>query len=205
MLGVGAVGRVLSEMLVINGVGRLTLFDHDIVDVQNLGVQGYRESDVGDDKVEACSARLTAINSNVVIAENAFRWSSQRQDDGSSAMLEDDSRVCFCCVDSVDARRDLWSFVRKRCDLWVDVRMFAATLRVIAITDPMIDEYYETTLFSAADTERGTCTARSMVHPAYVGAGLAVHAWTCWINGQPFVRDKMFNMNSDEIIIDPEG
>ncbi|KMY53873.1 thiamine biosynthesis protein MoeB [Bacillus sp. FJAT-27231] len=71
IIGVGALGSSLSEMLVRAGVGKLTLIDRDYVDWTNLQRQQlYKEQDAKErlPKAEAARNRLQEINSGVEIS-----------------------------------------------------------------------------------------------------------------------------------------
>ncbi|MEK4029920.1 ThiF family adenylyltransferase [Pseudobacillus sp. FSL P4-0506] len=71
IIGVGALGSSLAEMLVRAGIGKLTLIDRDYVDWTNLQRQQlYKEQDAKDSlpKAEAAKKRLQEINSDVDIS-----------------------------------------------------------------------------------------------------------------------------------------
>ncbi len=66
ILGMGGLGCPAAQYLTAAGVGVITLVDPDTVDQTNLQRQIlYSQSDVGQAKVEAAVARLTAINSDI--------------------------------------------------------------------------------------------------------------------------------------------
>lgn len=68
VVGLGALGCVVVDLLARAGVGRLTLIDRDVVEWTNLQRQTlYTEQDAraGVPKAEACAARVAAINSGV--------------------------------------------------------------------------------------------------------------------------------------------
>ncbi|MFG1947092.1 TOMM precursor leader peptide-binding protein [Nonomuraea sp. NPDC048826] len=61
VLGVGAIGGAVALQLATGGVGRLTLLDHDRVEVSNLHRQHlYTAADVGEPKTAAAARRLRA-------------------------------------------------------------------------------------------------------------------------------------------------
>ena len=62
ILGAGAVGSWVATQLCHSGVERLTLIDDDMVAVSNLNRSLYTLPDVGQQKVDALTRRLTAIN-----------------------------------------------------------------------------------------------------------------------------------------------
>jgi adenylyltransferase/sulfurtransferase len=70
LVGCGALGSVLAEILVRAGVGRLTLADRDYVDESNLQRQSlYTEEDASEAQPKAAAAarRLRAVNSRVAL------------------------------------------------------------------------------------------------------------------------------------------
>lgn len=67
IVGVGGVGSVAAEMLTRCGVGKLLLFDNDIVEAANMNRLFYRPSQASLPKVSAAAATLTAINPDVTL------------------------------------------------------------------------------------------------------------------------------------------
>jgi hypothetical protein len=62
VVGVGGTGSAVAEQLVRMGVGRVVLFDHDLVDASNVSrMYGSRMGDVGRPKVAVVSKALEAI------------------------------------------------------------------------------------------------------------------------------------------------
>ena len=72
LVGVGALGSSLADTLVRAGVGRLTLFDRDVVEPSNLQRQVlYEEADVYAPKAIAAAAHLGRINRDVELVPRA--------------------------------------------------------------------------------------------------------------------------------------
>ena len=70
LIGAGALGSTIADLLVRAGIGRLTLIDRDYVELHNLQRQTlYTEDDVRDHtpKAMAAAERLSTINSSVEI------------------------------------------------------------------------------------------------------------------------------------------
>lgn len=74
VIGVGGLGAPVAQFLTAAGVGTITLCDADRVDLTNLQRQIlYATADVGQPKVDAATARLAAINPDVVVNPVAQR------------------------------------------------------------------------------------------------------------------------------------
>lgn len=67
IIGLGAVGSIISAYLTKNHVGNLILVDSDIVDLSNLHRQYYFESHVGLDKATILKKELKGMNPDVNI------------------------------------------------------------------------------------------------------------------------------------------
>lgn len=78
VVGAGGLGCPVLQYLVGAGVGRVTLVDHDTVEVTNLHRQPlYRMSDIGRLKVEAARDALQGFNPEVQIEARAERLTPQ--------------------------------------------------------------------------------------------------------------------------------
>ncbi|MCX5689720.1 MAG: ThiF family adenylyltransferase [Planctomycetota bacterium] len=80
LIGIGALGCQVADLLVRAGVGRLTCIDRDVVELTNLQRQTlFCESDAAErlPKVQAAARRLAAINSQVQIHPIAADFSAR--------------------------------------------------------------------------------------------------------------------------------
>ena len=114
----------------------------------------------------------------------------------------DGERIIFCCVDNIATRRMIWESVRTSARLFVDGRMSAEVLRVLAADQPALDHHYGLTLFTAEETYVGACTARSTIYTASIAAGLMVHQFAKWLRGLPVDHDLTFNLLAAELTVD---
>ena len=108
--------------------------------------------------------------------------------------------MLFCCVDSIATRKLIWEEVRDRVRLFVDGRMSAEVIRVLAAGDHASRRHYPTTLFAQADAFHGACTARSTIYTANIAAGLMVGQFARWLRGLPVDADLMLNLLSSELV-----
>jgi molybdopterin/thiamine biosynthesis adenylyltransferase len=100
VIGAGGLGSPAAMYLASAGVGRITLVDHDTVDLTNLQRQiAHTTARVGQSKAE--SARLTLAQINPDITVTAL---NERVDDARLAQLVTDADVVLDCTDNFATR-----------------------------------------------------------------------------------------------------
>jgi len=101
VIGAGGLGSPVALYLGTAGVGRLTVVDHDTVDVTNLQRQiAHDLSRVGQPKAESAKQRIAAINPDVTV--NAL---VQRADAAALGALVRDADVVLDCSDNFTTRQ----------------------------------------------------------------------------------------------------
>lgn len=196
VIGVGAIGRQVALQLASIGVSRMTLYDHDYVAVENLAVQGYWPADLGQPKVHATAKVCQQIlpGMEITTVSERFRRSEAQMHDAETKL------VVFACVDSINTRKMLWDSLYSQVALFVDGRMYAEIIRVLAIDDRMEPSLYLATLFPEQEAHTGSCTSRSTIYSASVAAGLMVAQFTRWLRRIPVVLDQTLNLLSCELV-----
>ena len=98
IIGCGAVGSTVAELLVRFGLTNISLYDFDTVEAHNIANQMYRHGDIGQLKVDALKNILTEINpdaeSGIKVFSNGYE--NQRL-----------SGYVFLCLDNIDTRREI--------------------------------------------------------------------------------------------------
>jgi sulfur carrier protein ThiS adenylyltransferase len=196
VVGVGAIGRQVALQLAAVGMPLLLLYDDDHVSEENLAAQGYRPDQLGVAKVAATALDCQKINpqTHTIPKEERFRRPTARQVTGWPSRL-----VVFACVDSIGARRLLWESLRCQASLFLDGRMSAEVIRVLAADAPATDRRYATTLFDDREAYVGSCTARSTIYTASIAAGLMVGQMTRWLRGLSVEADVTLNLLAMEL------
>lgn len=197
VIGVGAIGRQVALQLAAVGVPGLTLIDHDDVRVENLAPQGYLVEDLQTLKVEATAVLCRRINPEIQVTAQAERFKRTSVRD----LPIDQRLIAFACVDSIVTRRLIWEAVRHRAALFIDGRMSAEIIRVLAVDAPATDRHYPQTLFSAEVAHAGTCTARSTIYAASIAAGLMLGQMTRWLRSLPVDADLVLNLLAAELTV----
>jgi molybdopterin-synthase adenylyltransferase len=95
LIGAGGLGAPVSLYLAASGVGRITLCDHDTVDLTNLQRQIVHVTDaIGRQKVDSARATLARINPEVRVVPVAERIAGER--------LEELVRAADVVIDATD-------------------------------------------------------------------------------------------------------
>jgi molybdopterin/thiamine biosynthesis adenylyltransferase len=98
IIGCGSVGSTVAELLVRFGLTKLTLYDFDTVEPQNLANQMFRQEHIGMPKVDALTMLLVEINPEIA-GSIKLAW------DGY--VNQQLSGYVFLCVDNIDIRREI--------------------------------------------------------------------------------------------------
>jgi sulfur carrier protein ThiS adenylyltransferase len=201
VIGVGAIGRQVAVQLAAVGIPHLTLIDHDGVGVENLAPQAYWPRDIGRAKVDATGDLCKRIHPHCRVGPLAERFRRSTVKSLAAFSCDQNPPVVFGCVDSILTRAVIFEAVKSAAALFVDGRMSAEVIRVLAASHPATDAYYPTTLFAAEQAYVGSCTARSTVYTAAIAAGLMIAQFTKWLRGLPLERDLSFNLLCAELAV----
>lgn len=98
IIGCGAGGSTIAELLARYGLTKITLFDDDEVDAHNIANQMYRCGDIGRPKVEALADIICEINPE---ARKDLELRNERYTDQRL------SGYVFLCVDRIETRREI--------------------------------------------------------------------------------------------------
>lgn len=102
LIGCGATGTALSNLLVRAGIGRLRVVDRDFIELHNLQRQSlFDEADIAANlpKAEAAAARLRQINSGVAIEATVTDFGP-----GNCLALVDDASIVLDGTDNFQTR-----------------------------------------------------------------------------------------------------
>jgi len=202
VIGVGAIGRQVALQLAATGVQTMTLVDHDQVDVVNLAPKGYAPADLGNKKVHATAADCRRLNPELTIDAKPERFGRASTKQLMCFEGKADRRLAiFCCVDSIATRGIIWHATSSRCGCFVDARMSAEVIRVLASASPVNDVHYPSTLFESRQAHVGACTAKSTIYTASIAAGLMLTQFSRWLRGIPLDRDLTLNLLSSELTV----
>lgn len=100
IIGLGGLGSPAALYLAASGVGKITLCDHDMVDLSNLQRQiAHSTSTIGQSKVSSASSAMRDINPEIVCVEVSLRAEPCQLE-----ALIDDADVVLDCSDNFATR-----------------------------------------------------------------------------------------------------
>lgn len=194
VVGVGALGTYVSEMLVRAGFGKVLLIDADKVDKTNLHRQTlFDEKDIGKFKVDAAKKKLKKINSEVeIVSENKFL-------EKKNGNLIEDYDLVMDCTDKMSSRHIINDVSEKFKKPWIYAAASGTKGNVLFVND-----YYRfRNIFMSGETF-DSCEEIGVLNflPSII-AGISVGLATKFIiSGKVsagLLRFDAWNMSCDEI------
>ena len=203
LVGVGAMGRPTAMIAAATGFGNIVMADPDTVEPHNLAAQGYKEGDIGEFKVNALAREMKETNSDIHINHYNRKFDESmltRTLDASTTPISHTDRklIVISCVDSMDVRKEMWEASKDypEINLFLDARMMGPIVQIYGAQKGWNSwDYFPTTLFSDADAFQAPCSARSMIYPCSVAAGLTISQISNWIRNIPVEPYISMNLN----------
>lgn len=187
VIGAGAIGSFTVLSLCKMGFTDITVYDFDVVSVENMSCQWYRFEDIGRPKVEA-------------LAEIIFMFTQVRIRALNEKFLEQriGSGIVISAVDSMAVRKTIWESIKGKPFIkWlIDPRMAAeyALSYVMAPNDDKDQIAYEKTLYSDANSVQEPCTAKATMYTAAMIAGHVAKQVKDLVTEKPYARVTDWNI-----------
>lgn len=191
IVGIGAGGYAAARTLAVMGVPKLKLIDPDTIEDVNLGAQGWGPCYLGRSKIGAAMEELEHLNPQLECWASETKFQPKR--DGQADVI-------FCCVDSMEARQQIWKASKDHCKFFVDGRMSGEYLEMYTVTgDNDGFELYEGTLFSDAEAYQDGCTQRTTFYCANLAAAIMVSRYSKWLRGLDVPFKLSVDLMADEM------
>ena len=186
LIGAGGIGSWSAYILTKMGVGKITVFDHDIVKPHNLPSQAYRLQDVGQKKVAALGS-ICSESTGVHIVEVGQKFVDQPL-----------SGVVISAVDSMTERIAIWKRVRGNpaIPLYIEARMGGQVGRINTVRPDNQAQinWYESTLYDSSRALKLRCTERAIVFNVFSIAGLIADQVKKFVNGEDLQWEIVFDL-----------
>ncbi len=130
IVGIGATGTAVLEMLARLGVGNIKIIDRDIIELSNLHRQKlFTEEDINKPKVIVAKERILQINPEINITSSITDL-----DFDNISMLEN-SDIILDCTDNIYSKFLINDFARKNNIPWIYASVIGAKGMTMNITD----------------------------------------------------------------------
>ena len=197
IIGLGGIGSAVALALVKLGIGELRLWDSDVLEEINIPNQLiYRLIDAGQPKITAAAKLLKSYSQELRIQEMGV-FNSASAIDGLvvSAVhsMEKDEQ-------GREGRIGIWKALKNNAfvPLYLDGRLGGEILELFTIRPFIMEdiEIYEQSLFPDSQAAQLPCTARAVIHPALVIAGLVAAQITRWSRKERYFKHMVFDLKT---------
>jgi adenylyltransferase/sulfurtransferase len=151
IIGCGAIGSTVAEMLTRLGVNELYLYDFDKVSEHNITNQMFRQADVGELKVTALAKQLQEINPDIKLHLEPQGYTELTRLRG----------IVFLAVDSIELRKEIVTTLKYNKDIVyvTDCRMGLTDAQCYAASwdnEKQIDSLLQTMQFTSEEAKEAT-------------------------------------------------
>lgn len=204
IVGSGAIGRNVASMAGRLGPAKIVVIDHDTIDDVNISPQNFLRQHIGRSKCEVVceeiQEQLEEGSETSVIPINE-RWSPALHAQNENLL---DITTVFCCVDAIETRKALFDhvFSETLISYFFDVRIGGFLAQVFSVNLEELDTgnddelkcWYQSTLFSPAETASFGCVQPMSNYVASIASGTVVNQYSNTLNGRP--TDKLIEYNT---------
>lgn len=191
VIGAGAIGGLTVLTLAKMGFKNITAIDFDRVEIENVGVQFFRFSDIGKQKVVALQEIV-----------KDFAGIQIKPRDEKYAGKESFAGIVISAVDSMAVRKLIWDKHKgmPATKIVIDPRMGAETGLMYAMdpTSPKDIASYEKTLYSDRAASHEPCTAKATYYTASMLSGLVAKTAKDVAAKQEYTRTATWSIKSSQ-------
>lgn len=200
IVGAGATGSFTALSLSKMGMNNITVFDNDVVSIENMNNQFYRKKDIGSSKVSSLKNLIFDFtDTNIFIKDRLF---DETLTDEELKNLLDNSYL-ICCADDMNVRKFCLNVALKYgASVYIDPRMGAEIYLQYALYKPIPNQKdvisYEKTLYSNEDAVQTPCTAKSTIYTATAASALIVKTVKNFLMKESYPKIIQWNVKLSE-------
>lgn len=181
IIGTGSIGSFTALTLVKMGIKDLTLYDHDIVQLQNISNQFFPINSLGMPKVKSVEAeclRHAPEELPLISAIDEF-YSGQ----------ELPNQIVIALTDNIEGRAAAFKAAKESfmTEFFIDGRMNADLVRILALNpkNKELAEKYEKDFLEDVENSEEPCTARTIVYNVLLASSLITAEVKKYLNNEP--------------------
>ena len=194
IIGCGAVGSHVAELLARLGITNIHLWDDDKVSTHNIANQNFVFEDCYKPKVEVVAERIKAINPDCTVTIHNERWQPVGMMSG----------YVFMCVDSIVPRQQMCQFAKYNDVIIFDIRMGLTSGQYYIVNKSRLDNYMNTMNFTDeeadATTPKSACNYElSVAYSIYALLGYMLADVVKFWNGEQTTMTNIVDMEGGVI------
>lgn len=188
LIGAGHLGSNVARTLAEMGCPKITIYDPDVVEIENVAASLYGPKDVGRPKVEALRDKIREIvGDNIEIVCKQEKYTNQPIDD----------MVVYMTVDTIKDRELIWKSLTKNAPnlkFTVDMRSGKDIVSVYAFTPEEADKEFLPSL--KRETIPLGCSEKAVAYNASTISGIAACLVRNFARGYKYPRRFVFDHRS---------
>ena len=189
IVGCGAIGSSTATQLVRMGANSFSLYDFDKVELHNLGVSEYIDSDINWWKVCALERRLESINKEISI--EIFKTKLEEYQPNYSCK----KNIVILGVDSMSSRLEIMEIICSHVDkpdLVIDGRMGSEQFQQYVFKNISM-ERYKKTWYSDKESDTEPCNMKATSYCSNMSGSFICNAIRKYVTKQPYEKELIFN------------
>jgi molybdopterin/thiamine biosynthesis adenylyltransferase len=181
IIGAGAIGSFTALTLAKMGFKDITVYDDDVVSVENISNQFYRYEDIDRMKVTALSDMIWDFE-RIVIKARPNKWTPEQKDELEGYVI--------MAVDSMHARKHIYNAIQRNQYVYgfIDGRMGGqqAELYSIDLTKQEQRKIYPAYLWNESETSELRCTQKAVMYNVLWIASMIANNLRLMLENKPF-------------------
>lgn len=179
IVGCGAIGSFAAISLAKMGLTNFTVCDFDTVEAHNLPNQFFTLKNIGRYKSATVKKSMVDFNPDAKVTSYIIRFSK---------VMVENRQIVVSCVDSMKTRKEIFDACKNsNVQLFIDARMggLQAQLYTVDMTNKIVVDNYERSLFADDESQETNCTERSIIFTVLGISSLICSQVVKALNDQP--------------------
>ena len=197
IIGCGSLGSFMAITLAKMGVTEFELWDPDTIEEHNLTTQFFDKSALKKSKASVVRDLIIA-QSPYIEADLRITTHKQRFDADSQVTTP----IVITCPDNITTREVVYDVAKnsEHVKLMIDLRMGGIVFKIFTIDLTSNTTWYEETLHSEEDADRGPCTEKGIIFNVLGCCSFAASQLKKIFKNEPYDKELNFGYDTMEVM-----
>tara|TARA_R110002167_G_scaffold296356_2_gene500785 strand:- start:952 stop:1605 length:654 start_codon:yes stop_codon:yes gene_type:complete len=189
IVGCGAIGSSVAMQLTRLGADNFYMYDFDKVEMPNIGVSQYIDSDIGKLKVEALIGHMKSVNKHIRVEGHLNKFKDYK---GSK------EGILILGLDSMKARKEIVQLLTQcpyKPKVVIDGRMGAEHYQQYIYNNITMSKY-DKNWYSDDDSDPEPCTRKATSYCSNMSGSFIANAVKNIVMKQPYFKEVTFNFST---------